>query len=377
MTPKIQRFLRDNEALPTPFLVVDLDVIAHNFKKLRKALPLAEIYYAVKANPAPEIIKLLAGLGSKFDTASIYEIEDVVALGVKAADLSFGNTIKKEADIARARAAGVDLYAFDSAAELDKLARAAPGAKVFCRIYMTGEGADWPLSRKFGCSVEMARELLVKARDLGLDPHGVSFHVGSQQRDLSQWDIAVGKTKMLFTSLAEAGIELKMINLGGGFPARYRNRIPAIDQYGQAIMEAVTRHFGNSLPQMIVEPGRGIAGDAGLIQSEVVLISVKGDGDNRRWVYLDVGKFGGLPETIGEAIQYRLKTPHDGKPLGPVAIAGPTCDEVDMLYDKAGYKLPLDLKVGDKVQILSAGAYTTTYSSVGFNGFPPLRAYYL
>ena len=377
MTPKIQRFLRENEGLGTPFLVVDLDVIAHNFKRLRKALPLAEIYYAVKANPAPEIIRLLAGLGSKFDTASIYEIEDALALGVKAADLSFGNTIKKEADIARARAAGVDLYAFDSQAELDKLARAAPGAKVFCRIYMTGEGADWPLSRKFGCSVEMARDLLVRARDLGLDPHGVSFHVGSQQRDLTQWDIAVGKTKMLFTSLAEAGIELKMINLGGGFPARYRNRIPAMDQYGQAIMAAMTKHFGNSLPQMIVEPGRGVAGDAGVIQAEVVLISVKGDGDDRRWVYLDVGKFGGLPETIGEAIQYRLKTPHDGKPVGPVAIAGPTCDEVDMLYDKAGYKLPLDLKVGDKVQILSTGAYTTTYSSVGFNGFPPLRAYYI
>src|SRR5262249_2705789 len=213
--------------------------------------------------------------------------------------------------------------------------------------------------------VEMARDLMIAARDAGLDPHGVSFHVGSQQRDLTQWDIALGKTKMLFTALSEAGIQLKLINLGGGFPARYRTRVPGPDQYGQAIMAAVPKHFGNALPQLIVEPGRGIAGDSGVLQSEVVLISAKGEEDGRRWVYLDVGKFGGLPETIGEAIQYRIKTPHDGGKKGPVVLAGPTCDEVDVLYDNANYQLPLDLQVGDKVQIMAAGAYTPTYSARG------------
>jgi ornithine decarboxylase len=376
MTPKIARFLAEQNP-PSPCLVVDLDVIAHNYKRLRKALPLAQIFYAVKANPAVDVLKVLEGLGSNFDTASIYEIEDCLNLGIAPQRISFGNTIKKEQDIARAYKHGVNLFAFDSHAEVEKLARAAPGARVFCRIFMTGEGADWPLSRKFGCDIEMARDLLIKARDMGLDPHGVSFHVGSQQRDLTQWDIAVGKTKMLFTALNEQGIELKLINLGGGFPAKYKSRIPAIDAYGQAIMEAMTKHFGNNLPQMIVEPGRGIAGDAGVIQAEVVLISTKTYDDNRRWVYLDIGKFGGLPETIGEAIQYRLKTPHDGGKKGPVVLAGPTCDEVDVLYDNANYQLPLDLQVGDKVQILAAGAYTTTYSSVGFNGFPPLKSYYL
>lgn len=376
MTIKIERFLAERNP-PSPCLVVDLDVIAANYKRLRKAVPLAEIYYAVKANPANEVLRLLDQLGSRFDTASIYEIEECLALGIAPEKLSFGNTIKKEADIARAARQGVNLFAFDSAIELDKLVRAAPGARVFCRIFMTGEGADWPLSRKFGCSVEMARDLLVAAKEKGLDPYGVSFHVGSQQRDLTQWDIAVGKTKMLFTALAEAGIELKMINLGGGFPAKYRTRIPGSDQYGQAIMAAMTKHFGNSLPQMIIEPGRGIAGDAGIIQAEVVLISSKGEEDGRRWVYLDIGKFGGLPETMGEAIQYRIKTPRDGGAVGPVVLAGPTCDEVDVLYQNADYKLPLDLRVGDKVQILATGAYTTTYSSVGFNGFPPLKAYYI
>ena len=376
MTPKIARFLAEKNP-PTPCLVVDLDVIAHNYKRLKKAMPLVQVYYAVKANPASEVLQVLDGLGSSFDAASIYEIEQCLALGIAPARLSFGNTIKKEGDIAAAHRRGVNLYAFDSVAEVDKLAHAAPGARVFCRIFMTGEGADWPLSRKFGCDIDMARDLLIRARDLGLDPHGVSFHVGSQQRDLGQWDIAVGKTKMLFTALTEQGIELKLINLGGGFPAKYRSRIPAIDAYAGAIMKAMTDHFGNNLPQMIVEPGRGIAGDAGVIQAEVVLISTKSYDENRRWVYLDIGKFGGLPETMGEAIQYRLKTPRDGGPKGPVVLAGPTCDEVDVLYDKAGYQLPLALQVGDKVQILAAGAYTSTYSSVGFNGFPPLTSYFI
>jgi ornithine decarboxylase len=376
MTPKIARFLAEKNP-PSPCLVVDLDVIAHNFKRLHKALPLAQIYYAVKANPAAEILRVLEGLGSNFDAASIYEIEQCMALGIGAQRLSFGSTIKKEPDIAAAFRHGVNLFAFDSPAELDKLARAAPGARVFCRIFMTGEGADWPLSRKFGCDVDMACDLLVRARDMGLDPHGVSFHVGSQQRDLKQWDVALGKTKMLFTALTEKGIDLKLINLGGGFPAKYRTRVPTLDAYGEAIMKAMTEHFGNNLPQMIVEPGRGVAGDAGVIQAEVVLISTKSYDDKRRWVYLDIGKFGGLPETMGEAIQYRLKTPHDGGPKGPVVLAGPTCDEVDVLYDAAGYQLPLDLAVGDKIQIMAAGAYTTTYSSVGFNGFPPLKSYYV
>jgi ornithine decarboxylase len=376
MNKKIARFLAEQQP-QTPCLVVDLDVVAGNYKKLRHAVPDAKIYYAVKANPAPEILKSLSGLGSSFDTASVNEIDMVLATGAGAERISYGNTIKKKSDIAAAYARGVRLYAFDCAAELDKIAAAAPGSRVFCRILTSGAGADWPLSRKFGCDVDMARELLLEAAKRDVIPHGVSFHVGSQQRDLSQWDIAVGKTKMLFTALNEKGIELKLINLGGGFPAKYKSRVPAVDAYGQAIMGAMTKHFGNNLPQMIVEPGRGIAGDAGVIQAEVVLISTKTYDYNRRWVYLDIGKFGGLPETIGEAIQYRLKTPHDGGKKGPVVLAGPTCDEVDVLYDSANYQLPLDLQVGDKVQILATGAYTTTYSSVCFNGVPPLKSYYL
>ena len=111
-----------------------------------------------------------------------------------------------------------------------------------------------------------------------------------------------------------------------------------------------------------------------MIQAEVVLVSRKGGSDQRRWVYLDVGKFHGLAETMDEAIKYRLTTPHDGEATSPVVLAGPTCDSADILYEKADYRLPTALKAGDKVCILATGAYTTTYSAVAFNGFPPLAS---
>jgi len=376
MTSRIQRYLADEQP-QTPCLVVDLEAVAEAYESLQRSLPMATIYYAMKANPAKPVLQLLAGMGSSFDCASIYEIEEALAAGAPVERLSFGNTIKKQDHIARARAWGVDMFAFDSAAELEKLAAAAPGAKVYCRLVMDGSGADWPLARKFGCELEMAYDLMLKARDLGLDPYGLSFHVGSQQRDVGQWDLAVGRTAMLFTNLAEAGVKLRMVNIGGGFTAKYRTDAPDQNDHATAVIEALNKHFGNRMPEVIVEPGRSMVGNAGIIQAEVVLISTKGYDDDTRWVYLDIGKFGGLIETMDEAIKYRFRTPHDyeNAPTSPVIIAGPTCDEVDVLYRNSGYELPDALAVGDKIEILSTGAYTTTYCSVAFNGLPPLQTH--
>ena len=139
----------------------------------------------------------------------------------------------------------------------------------------------------------------------------------------------------------------------------------------------MTEHFGNALPEMLIEPGRFIVGDAGLVSAEVVLVSRRDPNDPVRWVYLDIGRFGGLAETEGEAIKYRIVTPHDGGATGPVAIAGPTCDGADILYERSNYRLPLALASGDRVELLSAGAYVTTYASQRFNGFAPLAEYYV
>jgi ornithine decarboxylase len=375
ITDKIERFLANRP--PTPCLVVDLDVVRANYATLKRELPVADVYYAVKANPARPVLDLLVALGSYFDAASLQEVEACLASGAKPKAISYGNTVKKEADIAGAFAKGIDLYAFDSAEELDKLARAAPGARVYCRIITSNGGAQWPLSRKFGCDLDMARDLMVRARTLGLDPYGLSFHVGSQQIDPMQWDVAIGRAAMVFSDLRHHGIEVKMLNLGGGFPAHYREDVPDFDAFADAIMKAMTRHFGNALPEMIIEPGRAVVGDAGVLESEVVLVARRGYKDADRWVYLDVGKFGGLAETMDEAIQYRICSVGVGGKSSRVVIAGPTCDSVDTLYEKAGYKLPDALKAGDRLRLFSAGAYTTTYASVGFNGFPPLQEHYL
>jgi ornithine decarboxylase len=373
MTRKISRFLADRQPA-TPCLVVDLEVVAANYRKLRTAMPDAVVYYAVKANPAREILELLVGLGSSFDAASLNEIDMVLAAGGPPDRISFGNTIKKRADIAAAHALGVRLFAFDSRAELEKIAAAAPGSRVFCRILTSGEGADWPLSRKFGCEPAMARELLRLAENLDVVPWGISFHVGSQQRDPQQYDRAIAEAARLFRDLQDDGIELGMLNIGGGFPARYRKDIPTLCRYGACIRRSILEHFGNRVPDVIVEPGRQMVGNAGIIHTEVVLIAKKSANDNRRWVFLDIGKFGGLAETEGEAIQYPIKSPRRGR-AERVILAGPTCDSADVLYEKANYRLPVDLSIGDRLQIRSAGAYTATYASVAFNGFEPLRCY--
>jgi len=358
-----------------PCLVVDLDVVRENFLAFRKALPESRIYYAVKANPAPEVLALLAELGSSFDTASVAEVEMALAAGASPDRISFGNTIKKERDIARARALGVDLFAVDSVEEVEKIARVAPGARVFCRVLTDNVGAEWPLSRKFGCARSMAVDVLTRAHDLGLTAYGVSFHVGSQQPRLQAWDAALADAAEVFRTLAERDIHLSMVNMGGGFPARYLKRVPAPQAYGQAIFRALRKHFGNRIPETIIEPGRGMVGDAGVIKAEVVLISRKSDEDPTRWVYLDIGKFGGLAETMDECIRYPIRTGRDGDPVAPCILAGPTCDSADVLYEKTPYPLPISLTIGDEVLIEATGAYTTTYSSVAFNGFSPLASY--
>ena len=371
---RISRFIADNK-LQTPFLIIDLDIIAENYRALRRSLPIATVFYAVKANPSSEVVERLAALGSSFDVASRSEIELVLKAGAEPDQISLGNTIKKETDIAWAFAQGVRLFAFDSEAELQKLARSAPGSKVFCRLLTSCDGADWPLSRKFGCEVEMARDLLLKAHQLGLIPYGVSFHVGSQQTRLDQWDLPLKQTAELFASLRTEGIVLKMVNIGGGLPAHYRDGVAPVQSYARAITKALSANFGHDLPEIITEPGRSLVGDSGTIETEVILISKKSYADEARWVYLDIGKFGGLAETHDEAIKYRIEAIGRKGPTGPVILAGPSCDSVDILYEKFQYQLPLSLKVGDRLRLHATGAYTASYASVGFNGFAPLKTY--
>lgn len=373
LTPALRSFL-DRTDVPTPYVVIDIDIAESRYHELAAAIPGAAIFYAVKANPAMPLLERLVSVGSSFDVASPAEIDRCLAAGAAPDRISYGNTIKKRRDIAYAVSCGVRRFSVDADNEFDKLADVAPGAEVCVRLRHDCGGADWPLSRKFGAEAADVVRVLERAAaaDMKL---GVSFHVGSQQRDLLAWDDTLEIVAGIAARIGEHGHVLDFLNLGGGYPGTYVQAAPAIEAYGAAVRTALAKWFPEGTPELMIEPGRYMVADAGVLRSEVVLVSRRSPDDEVRWVYLDCGKFHGLAETMDEAIRYRLRTPHDGTPTGPVALAGPTCDSADVLYEKNPYHLPLALAEGDLVDVLSAGAYTTTYSSVGFNGFPPLAEY--
>ncbi|MDR2418091.1 MAG: type III PLP-dependent enzyme [Treponema sp.] len=377
--PEWNRFLDFSRDLETPCIVINPYTVKRNYIQLRDLFPYAQIYYAVKANPDPTVLSLLANMGSSFDIASRYELDMTLALGVEPDRLSYGNTIKKVKDIAYFYEKGVRLFATDSKEDLRHIAANAPASRVYVRLLVENSTtADWPLSRKFGCHPDMAYELLIMARDLGLTPYGISFHVGSQQRDIGQWDEAIARTKYLFSALEEdEDIKLSMINMGGGFPAPYREPANTLADYATEINRYLTDDFGDELPLIILEPGRSLVGNSGILVSEVVLVSRKNNTALNRWIYLDAGKFNGLIETFDESIKYPIVTSKDmpGAKEAEVILAGPTCDSMDILYEKYKYRLPIDLKTGERIYFLSAGAYTASYAAVGFNGFPPIKTY--
>ena len=367
-------FRSEADKLETPCLLVNLNIVERKYAELKEYFPFAKIYFAVKANPATEILELLRALGACFDIASIYELDKVLSLGISPDRLSFGNTIKKAKDIKYAYDKGVRLFATDSEADIKNLAKYAPNSKVFFRILTEGgETAEWPLSRKFGCHPDMAIDLVMLAAELGLEPYGISFHVGSQQRDIGAWDSAIAKVRYIFDYLETQNIKLKMINMGGGFPAKYISRINEMEVYSDEITRYLNEDFGDELPEIILEPGRSLVAEAGVLVTEVVLISEKSSVGLDKWVYLDAGKFNGFAETWEESIKYPLYCEGRGDLTNNFIIAGPTCDSQDVMYEQYRNPLPSYLKAGDRVYWLTTGAYTASYCSVEFNGFPPLK----
>ncbi|MDQ0380127.1 type III PLP-dependent enzyme [Amycolatopsis thermophila] len=375
MTPgheRIRRFLNDHEPA-TPCLVVDTDTVAARVRELVAGFPHARLCYAVKANPEPAVLRAVLAAGGGFDVAGPAEISACLAAGAPAAALSYGNTIKKPADIAFASDRGVRDFTTDAPGDVANLAEHAPGASVSVRILVDGPASATPFGQKFGCEPDAAAALLVEADRLGLDAAGVAFHVGSQQPDPGAWEPGIAAAAKIFAACAAQGVRLRRLNIGGGFGVAYRSPVPSLAEYASAIRTAVRAHFPDE-PEILLEPGRAVVAGAGLIRTEVVLVSHR---FGRRWVYLDVGRYNGLAETENEAIPYRLDPLGRDGERGPVVLAGPTCDGDDVLYQRTPYELPLSLRAGDRIDILDTGAYTASYSSVAFNGIPPLRTYCL
>jgi ornithine decarboxylase len=366
----IEAFIRSMN-FERPTLVLERAAVSRQYQALKAGLGRADIHYAVKANPAREVLEVLVAEGSHFDAASRAEIELCLSLGAAPQGISFGNTIKRPADIAFAHQVGITLFAADAEEELEKIAENAPGAQVYIRLLVGSTEADWPLSRKFGCSPDIALQLMARAVDLGLNPVGLSFHVGSQTKRAEMWVETLDQVADVWAQARARGFDLSLINIGGGFPAFYGEAIEPPTIYAARVMEMVEARFPGA-DRIMAEPGRGMVAEAGMIAAEVLLVSRKSDDDLLRWVYLDIGKFSGLAETMDEAIRYQFITDRDHEDTAPCVLAGPSCDSADVLYEKRPVHLPVGLKAGDRIIIRNCGAYTSTYASVGFNGFPPL-----
>jgi ornithine decarboxylase len=369
LSPRIRQFLA-RLGPPTPCLVIDLGVVRRSYQALTAALPAATVHYAVKANPAPQVLRLLVRLGAAFDVASPGEVSLCLAAGAPPAAICYGSTIKKRSDVSFAYAAGVRLFAVDSLPDLLNIAEVAPGAQVYCRLAVPDDGSLTPFRGKFGCAPGEAVELLGRAGPLGLEPRGVSFHVGSQQLHPEAFVRGIAAAATVLSEL-----RLELLNLGGGLPVSYKEPVPPLAAFASAITDAVADVFDQP-PRLMIEPGRAVVAAAGVLRTEVVLVAHRA---GRRWVYLDVGRYGGLAETENEAIVYRIESALEGDrgACGPVVLAGPTCDGDDVLYQRSEYRLPLALGAGDQLDILAAGAYTASYASVGFNGFGPVPTYCL
>jgi len=354
---------------PTPFLACDTSVVGQQFRALAAQLSGFDVHYAVKCNPAPEVLSALAAQGCRFEVASIGELAMVEAIGTRAADVLFSNPVKPPAAIAEAHRRGLTRFAFDSECEVRKLAVHAPGSSVYVRLAVDDTQSRFPLSRKFGADLDEAERLMLLAQDLGLVPYGVTFHVGSQCTDPSAWPRAIGRCGQLFERLASHGIQLDMLDIGGGFPVEYTEPTPAIAAIAIAIRAAI-----DQLPHppsvLVAEPGRFLAAGCGVMVATVIGLASRSDG---RWAYLDVGGYNGLMEAVqtGGRWQFPLHTSRadaDFAPHVPFTVTGPTCDASDTLFYDAS--LPAGLEVGDRVYIGMAGAYSLSYAS-SFNGFPP------
>lgn len=367
LTEKVIKFA---EGKDYPFILLDLDIIENNYMRLKNSINYSEIFYAVKANSTRRIVEKLVKLNSSFDVASVGELDLVLELGADVSKISFGNPIKKSKDIKYAYDKGVRIFVADEFVEVDKIAVHAPGVKLFVRIEMSDTDSDWPLTKKFGTNVDKAAEILRYAKKAGLEPFGVSFHVGSQCYDKYIWKTALLNVKDIFDHLKKDGINLKFINTGGGMPVKHIREIPKVEEISKIINDTVNEYFSGYDDLIVgVEPGRSMVGNAGLLCANVILRSEKEKND---WVYIDAGVFHGLMETI-QGFRYEVVVPGRNGEKELFTLSGPTCDSVDTVYDEIN--LPKDIAIEDKVFFINAGAYTTGYLT-HFNGILPPQIFF-
>jgi len=360
----------------TPLYIVSRQQIIANFQRLDAGLPAAKIFYAMKANPHAGILETLKGIGAGFDVASKGEIQAAVNAGANPqTDLIYADTVKDPKHIAYAAGIGLDDFTFDNASEITQIARHAPGTKVHLRVAVSNQGSVAHLSDKFGAQPQEAVALMRLARDNGLVPRGVSFHVGSQCLSDQRWVEALATTRQIFDASAAAGMELESVDIGGGFPVRYANETIDIGGTCQIITSHFHRLFGQDV-ELVAEPGRAIVGDAMILVTKVISESRRGA---QNWLYIDDGTYGSFLEVLLYQARYPLRT-NTSCPLAPYVLAGPTCDSIDVFSRDArgqvtSVELP-EMHLDDLLIAGSMGAYTFS-EATRFNGFDPPAFVYL
>ncbi|MCP5273517.1 MAG: type III PLP-dependent enzyme [Burkholderiales bacterium] len=348
-----------------PFLILDSNLIRQKTRRFMAAMPRVHPHYAVKANPDRRVLKTLIEEGASFEIASIAELDQLLELGVPAAEIFYSNPVKSRAYLKYAAAKGVEWYVLDSVEELQKIVSVKPDAKMYLRIDTPNIGSDWPLVGKFGTHLADITQIIEEAAKLNADLAGVTFHVGSQCRNPQNWRVGIERAIKIFADMRQAGLDPRLLNIGGGYPVRHLKPIPSIEVIAEVINEAIAE-----LPEttrIIAEPGRYLVSDSAYFVCQVVGTATR---NGKRWMYWDAGMFGGMIE-VTEGLNYAIVTDRTGNCV-PWTIAGPTCDSVDILMHDI--MLPADLQEGDLVYIPNTGAYTTAYAS-NFNGFPLPEVY--
>lgn len=356
--PHLKDYLKPDE---TPTLLIDLKGVKSRYIEIKYHLPFVKIYYAVKANDHISIISSLAELGSGFEIASTEELKKVLSFGVSPDRIISSNPIKPMDFIEFAYRHGVDRFAVDSFVEVDKISKVAKRSRVYVRIVVPNEGSEWPLSKKFGLDIDTALEVLEYAKDKGLIPYGITFHVGSQCNNYRNWFIAIKLASELWEKARRKGINLQVLNMGGGLPVRYMYEALRVEDIAYYVKGLLQKYFPKLPHEVQMEPGRGVVGDQGIMITRVIGKAKRGE---EHWLYIDTGVFNGLAEALG-GIRYPFYVEREG-PLKEWTIGGVSCDSMDVVAKSVALPEP---EVGDYVYILSAGAYTNVYAS-NFNGFP-------
>jgi ornithine decarboxylase len=355
----VKRLQEDSPDPQTPFLIIDEEKLRQNCGRFKKEFSEATIYYSVKANSDPNVLSVICEEGLNFDVASWGEIDILRGLGIPPERIIFSAPTKIPRDILSAYEYGVRIFAYDSRLELKKISRFAPDAKVMIRIAVDNSGAEWPLARMFGVSRARALELVPFATKLGLEHYGVTFHVGSQNQRPSTWGGALERVFDIWQELDVEGISGQVINVGGGFPVEYCREVPDVAEIAAVVQRERKRLFGDGV-HLFVEPGRGLVGDAGILVTSVINRACRG-GDE--WLHLDTGVYHGLQETL-EGFAYPVLSEKVCEQQREFTICGPTCDSTDLIME--GVPLPDNLTLGDRLYILSTGAYTVSYER--YNG---------